>query len=75
MRRLSTRQSGVTLVVSLIFLAIFMAIVVMMMNSSVVNTKIAANQQYGMEARSRGSSRSSAWISLPARPPPPYRWM
>lgn len=56
MRRLSVRhsarQSGVTLVVTLIFLAIFMGIVVMMMNSGVINTKIAANQQYGVEARS-----------------------
>ncbi|MEW6317982.1 MAG: pilus assembly PilX N-terminal domain-containing protein, partial [Pseudomonadota bacterium] len=56
MRRLSVRQSarqsGVTLVVTLIFLAIFMGIVVMMMNSGVINTKIAANQQYGLEARS-----------------------
>lgn len=56
MRRLSVRQSArqscVTLVVTLIFLAIFMGIVVMMMNSGVINTKIAANQQYGLEARS-----------------------
>ena len=44
--RQSARQSGVTLVVTLIFLAIFMGIVVMMMNSGVINTKIAANQQY-----------------------------
>jgi hypothetical protein len=51
MRRLSARQSGVTLVVTLIFLAMFMGIVVMIMNSSVINTKIAANQQYGVEAR------------------------
>lgn len=55
MRRLSihqsARQSGVTLVVTLIFLAIFMAVVVMIMNSSVINTKIAANQQYSVEAR------------------------
>lgn len=50
--RKSARQSGVTLVVTLIFLAIFMGIVVMMMNSGVINTKIAANQQYSLEARS-----------------------
>ncbi|WP_439892087.1 pilus assembly PilX N-terminal domain-containing protein [Ralstonia sp. 25C] len=49
--RRSAQQSGVTLVVTLIFLAIFMAVVVMIMNSSVINTKIAANQQYGVEAR------------------------
>ncbi|KHK50651.1 pilus assembly protein [Ralstonia sp. A12] len=49
--RRPARQSGVTLVVTLIFLAIFMAVVVMIMNSSVINTKIAANQQYSVEAR------------------------
>ncbi len=64
MRRLSTRQSGVTLVVSLIFLAIFMAIVVMMTNSSVVNTKIAANQQYSMEARSAAQQGIEQVISV-----------
>ena len=51
MRTMHKRQSGVTLVVTLIFLAVFMAIVVSMLNSSVINTKIAANQQYGVEAR------------------------
>ncbi|WP_433865241.1 pilus assembly PilX family protein [Ralstonia wenshanensis] len=51
MRRLHARQSGVTLVVTLIFLAMFMGIVVMVMNSNVINTKIAANQQYNVEAR------------------------
>ncbi|CCF98413.1 pilus assembly PilX N-terminal domain-containing protein [Ralstonia solanacearum] len=64
MRRLSTRQSGVTLVVSLIFLAIFMAIVVVMTNSSVINSKIAANQQYGMEARSAAQQGIEQVISV-----------
>ncbi|WP_343549744.1 pilus assembly PilX N-terminal domain-containing protein [Ralstonia sp.] len=68
MRRLSVRQSarqsGVTLVVTLIFLAIFMGIVVMMMNSGVINTKIAANQQYGLEARSAAQQGIEQVISV-----------
>lgn len=62
--RQSARQSGVTLVVTLIFLAIFMGIVVMIMNSGVINTKIAANQQYGLEARNAAQQGIEQVISV-----------
>lgn len=45
------RQSGATLVVALIFLAIFLILTMAVVNSSVVNTKVAANQQHAVEAR------------------------
>lgn len=51
MTRHQRRQSGATLVVTLIFLAIFLILTMAVVNSSVVNTKVAANQQHAVEAR------------------------
>lgn len=43
------KQRGFTLVMTLIFLAIFMLFAISMVSSSMINTKIAANQQYRLE--------------------------
>ncbi len=51
MTRMQRRQSGATLVVTLIFLAVFLILTIAIINSSVVNTKVAANQQHTVEAR------------------------
>lgn len=43
-------QRGFTLVMTLIFLVIFMLFAVSMVGSSMINTRVAANQQYRLEA-------------------------
>jgi NADH:ubiquinone oxidoreductase subunit H len=43
-------QHGFTLVMTLIFLVIFMLFAISMVSSSMINTKVAANQQYRLEA-------------------------
>jgi hypothetical protein len=43
-------QRGFTLVMTLIFLVIFMLFAISMVSSSMINTKMAANQQYRLEA-------------------------
>jgi PilX N-terminal len=43
-------QRGFTLVMTLIFLVIFMLFAISMVSSSMINTKVAANQQYRLEA-------------------------
>jgi Tfp pilus assembly protein PilX len=45
-----TSQRGFTLVMTLIFLIIFMLFAISMVSSSMINTKVAANQQYRLEA-------------------------
>lgn len=45
------RQTGVTLVVTLVFMVLFLLIAVAMVNSGLINVKVAANQQNAMEAR------------------------
>ncbi|KAI3591224.1 Type IV fimbrial biogenesis protein PilX [Cupriavidus sp. U2] len=45
------RQHGVTLLITLVFLVVFLMLTISLVGSSVVNTKVAANQQYGVEAR------------------------
>jgi hypothetical protein len=45
-----TPQRGFTLVMTLIFLIIFMLFAISMVGSSMINTKVAANQQYRLEA-------------------------
>jgi hypothetical protein len=45
-----TPQRGFTLVMTLIFLVIFMLFAISMVSSSMINTKVAANQQYRLEA-------------------------
>jgi len=53
-RRMSQvrRQRGFTLIMTLIFLVIFMVLAISISGSSVVNIKVASNQQYRMEAKS-----------------------
>ncbi|AGW88788.1 PilX N-terminal domain-containing pilus assembly protein [Cupriavidus sp. DF5525] len=50
-RPLRRRQDGVTLVVTLVFMVLFLLIAVAMVNSGLVNVKVAANQQHTAEAR------------------------
>ncbi|WP_455279350.1 pilus assembly PilX family protein [Cupriavidus necator] len=50
-RQLRRRQTGVTLVVTLVFMVLFLLIAVAMVNSGLVNVKVAANQQHTAEAR------------------------
>lgn len=45
------RQRGFTLVTTLIFLAIFMLMAISLAGTSMINTRIAANEQYRLEAR------------------------
>lgn len=45
------RQRGFTLMMTLIFLVIFLIFAISMVSSSVVNTKVATNQQYRVEAK------------------------
>ncbi|SOY87343.1 PilX N-terminal domain-containing pilus assembly protein [Cupriavidus taiwanensis] len=44
-------QSGVTLVVTLVFMVMFLMIAVAMVNSGLINVKVASNQQHSAEAR------------------------
>jgi Tfp pilus assembly protein PilX len=46
------RQSGATLLITLIFIVVFLLMTISLVGSSVVNTKVAANQQHAVEARS-----------------------
>jgi type II secretory pathway pseudopilin PulG len=48
----SRRQRGFTLMMTLVFLVIFLLFAISMASSSMINTKVASNQQYRMEARS-----------------------
>jgi len=52
MQRTQHRQSGAALIVALIFLVIFLLMVVSLVSSSIVNVKVAANEQHSVEARS-----------------------
>ena len=45
------RQEGVTLLITLVFLVVFLMMTISLVGSSVVTTKVAANQQYTVEAR------------------------
>ncbi|MGO4304470.1 pilus assembly PilX family protein [Cupriavidus sp. RAF12] len=51
MQRTRRQQSGTTLLVTLVFLVIFLLMTISLVNSGVVNTKITANQQHGVEAK------------------------
>ncbi|HWX67592.1 MAG TPA: pilus assembly PilX N-terminal domain-containing protein [Rhodanobacter sp.] len=44
-------QRAFTLVMTLIFMVIFMIFAISMVSSSMINTKVAANQQYQLEAK------------------------
>ncbi len=48
---LRRRQTGVTLVVTLVFMVLFLLIAVALANSGLINVKVAANQQHTAEAR------------------------
>ncbi|CAJ91568.1 Type 4 fimbrial biogenesis protein PilX N-terminal domain-containing protein [Cupriavidus necator] len=50
-RPLRRRQFGVTLVVTLVFMVLFLLVAVAMVNSGLVNVKVAGNQQHSAEAR------------------------
>lgn len=45
------RQDGATLLITLVFLVVFLLLTISLVGSSVVNTKVTANQQYTVEAR------------------------
>lgn len=49
--RSTRRQRGFTLVTTLVFLAIFLILAISMAGSSLVNTKVASNQQFRLEAK------------------------
>lgn len=56
-------QSGVTLIVTLIFLAMFMLITLAVVNSGLTNVKVAANQQHTVEARNAAQQAVEQVIS------------
>lgn len=58
-------QRGFTLVMTLIFLVIFMLFAISMVGSSMINTKVAANQQYRLEADSVAQQGIEQVISQP----------
>ena len=58
-------QRGFTLVMTLIFLVIFMLFAISMVSSSMINTKVAANQQYRLEAGTVAQQGIEQVISQP----------
>lgn len=56
---------GFTLVTTLIFLAIFMILAISMVGASMVNTRIAANQQFRLEAKTVAQQGIEQVISQP----------
>ncbi|AJG20802.1 pilus assembly PilX N-terminal domain-containing protein [Cupriavidus basilensis] len=56
-------ESGATLIVTLIFLVIFMLMTISLVGSSVVNVKVAANQQHGVEAQNAAQQAIEQVIS------------
>ena len=59
------RQDGFTLVTTLIFLAIFMLMAISLAGTSMINTRIAANEQYRLEARTVAQQGIEQVLSLP----------
>ncbi|WP_266169420.1 type IV pilus modification PilV family protein [Dyella subtropica] len=59
------RQSGFTLMMTLIFLVIFMLFAISMVSSSVVSTRVASNQQYRMEAKSVAQEGAETILNQP----------
>ncbi|AOY91689.1 pilus assembly protein [Cupriavidus sp. USMAA2-4] len=57
------REQGMTLVVTLIFMVIFLLLVISLIHSSVVNVKVAGNQQHTVEARSAAQQAIEQTIS------------
>jgi len=60
-----TSQRGFTLVMTLIFLVIFMLFAISMVSSSMINTRVAANQQYRLEAGTVAQQGIEQVISQP----------
>lgn len=58
-------QRGFTLVMTLIFLVIFMLFAISMVSSSMINTRVAANQQYRLEAGTVAQQGIEQVISQP----------
>lgn len=52
MKPIQRRQDGATLLITLVFLVVFLLLTIVLVGSGVVNTKITANQQHTVEARS-----------------------
>ncbi|WP_258096254.1 pilus assembly PilX family protein, partial [Klebsiella pneumoniae] len=51
MKPFRRRQQGATLLITLVFLVVFLMLTISLVGSGVVNTKVTANQQYSVEAR------------------------
>lgn len=64
-RHSTGRQRGFTLVTTLIFLAVFMIFAISMAGSSMLNTRIASNQQYRLEAKTVAQQGIEQVISQP----------
>jgi type II secretory pathway pseudopilin PulG len=59
------RQRGFTLVTTLVFLAIFLILAISMVSSSMVNTKVASNQQFRLEAKTVAQQGIEQVLSQP----------
>jgi type II secretory pathway pseudopilin PulG len=58
-------QGGFTLVTTLVFLAIFLIFAISMAGSSLVNTKVASNQQFRLEAKTVAQQGIEQVLSQP----------
>ena len=63
--RLPPRERGFTLVTTLVFLTIFLIFAVSMAGSSMVNTKVASNQQFRLEAKAVAQQGIEQVLSQP----------
>lgn len=63
--RFPGRQRGFTLVTTLVFLAIFLIFAISMAGSSLVNTKVASNQQFRLEAKTVAQQGIEQVLSQP----------
>jgi len=63
--RSKRRQHGFTLVTTLVFLAIFLIFAISMVGSSLVNTKVASNQQFRLEAKTVAQQGIEQVLSQP----------
>jgi hypothetical protein len=52
MQRTRRQQSGATLLITLVFVVIFLLLTISLVSSGIVNTKVTANQQHTVEAGS-----------------------
>lgn len=63
--RFAQHQRGFTLVTTLVFLAIFLIFAISMAGSSLVNTKVASNQQFRLEAKTAAQQGIEQVLSQP----------